>query len=194
MPKGYLVILSVFFFHTLELIFNKSWADLNNHLALLSSAPQQVLAKGSLKVIGNRGAACLTCSGIQPGNLTGCLKLFGFSSSLFASLLSPTPSLPPPSRLSSFTFSHLSSSHFCFSFASFHPLPLFFSISPPLHHVITSQQLAAACSPSLIKLSSGKHFTTLLTQTHTLPVPVTTVPAPIGRYSQTSYCSKLASD
>lgn len=150
----------------IELIL-MSWADLNAVIvaAVLLSAAQQLwfLPKGSLKVIGNRGEGLF-------------FNLFRDSTWQPSWLLIILPSSAVSSS------HHLSSSQ-----ASSSPSSSSSSLS--LHRVVTGQQSVAARSHSLIKLGSGKRFTRTL-PTHTHSSCYRAVPAPIGRQSQTSYCSK----
>lgn len=107
-----------------------------------------VLPKGSMKVIGTRGLGFFTCLRIQP---------YRPPSVTFSFLVSPLS--PPLIVCTAHTFFS-----FC-CFVSFHPL---------LSRFLTSS-LSCHNKPkdwwqhtwhSLIKLSSGKHFTTLQTRTH----------------------------
>lgn len=135
-----------------------------------------------MKVIGTRGLGFLTCLRIQPYRLP--IVTFPFP------LLSIFP--PPLSRpliiCTAYTF-------FFFFFVAVLPRStlffyFFLTSSPSCHNKpkkIGGSTLGTLSSNSVLG-SVLQHFK------HTLTVPVITVPAAIGRYSQTSYSLKLASD
>lgn len=131
----------------MEINFNKSWLGCRSWSScsiIICTPAAVVLPRGSMKVIGTRGLDFFTCLRIQP--------------------------YWPPSVTSSFLVSFFlpHSSTVFFLFAVLSPFTQFSPVSSlPLCRVIINQKnWWQPTWHSLIKLSSGKHFTTLQTRTH----------------------------